>query len=286
MNRRHFIKVGALWTISRRRQNLVGLPPSAGLDAAVTAWAAQVVTNGGAAPTTATKNALNDFVNGCKSDGVWSDLIIFNGIVPDSKIAMNTPLIAGPGLSLYTLDTAGDVLNTNGYVNNGNHATTGVAASAIWSSNTNAGFFVYLSRDRTGGTNIANVFNGVVGSNCDPCFMVGNGYMAMFYRNVFPTLPALGYYYAMRNSTTNQQLFFANSGNAHASIFSDTGSHTDALPPTNVEIMRSFCGGGGDGTFQGGISAIGFCNAISSAKSALLFNRLQTYRTALGGGYI
>src|SRR5579862_3996322 len=58
-----------------------------GYDTRVCTWATRVVANGGAAPSAATEAALNTFVLGMDSTGLWAKMICVNCLVPDSLTA-------------------------------------------------------------------------------------------------------------------------------------------------------------------------------------------------------
>lgn len=252
-------------------------------------WVRRIHLNGGATPSNNTLVAASNFVVGCKADGIWSKIIILNFIAPDSAIAFQTPFLKGPGVDPWPMDATsglGHILDVNGYRNSGNFMDLGASSPGIWASGGDAGFFCYFSRDRDGGTNAGDIFNGIAGNSADPCFMVGIGYVSMFVRYVLYTFPALGYYSFNRYSGTNQVTYFANSTNAHAAVQSDTTNRGTSMSSDHIVLWQSPLGGGGSGTFQGGVSAIGFSTSLSNSDSAALFARLQTLRTALGGGYI
>jgi hypothetical protein len=98
-----------------------------------------------------------------------------------------------------------------------------------------------------------------------------------------------GYYSNQRISNSDHRLFFANSGTPHAQI-----GATDAFGPYNGGVPVPFnmyvgCLNNGGVPIQFAsdrVSFVGVTIGLSAAQSALLFARIQTLRTALGGGFV
>lgn len=260
---------------------------SPGFDPVVTDWAARVVANGGALPSTNTQKALSGFVKGCTLDGIWNKLIFVNAVAPDSLTAFNTPLLVGPTPGLWGFIGSGGTLTIDGWQQNGNGYDTGVNGTTMWSSNFDAATVFYLSRDRNGGTNPGQVFNGMMGSHgAGGILSMGVGYSSMWAFYLPWTFSILGYVCLTRTANNSEVTYMANSTNAHAAVQTDTSVRTDALPSDTIMIGQTPVGGGGTGALQGQWSFTAATKGLSSADSALLYARVQAMRVAIGGGFI
>lgn len=112
-----------------------GPPPVVPLNPAVVNWASRVVTNGGADPSTATKNAMSTFYNALQAAGLDTKMKALCVFVPDSLIAATTPLIVGNGIDPWTnhgfvtADLTVDGLKGDGVAK---YLQTGLVPSAIF----------------------------------------------------------------------------------------------------------------------------------------------------------
>lgn len=261
------------------------------LDGQVVDWTNRAIANGGN-PSITTQRALSDFVLSCKQDGTWSQLIIVNPVAPDDSGSLVTPLLVGNSSGSWSGLTvnagASQILSVNGYINNGNSAPIGCIGTAIWTSSVDASVITYVSQDRNGSNNPGQVFNGMAGD--DACSTgeldVGWGYSSMWAAYLLWSPAALGYSCLTRTSNTNQNTYFANSSTVHGAVQTDSSNRTQPIAAGNIFVWRSPCRGGGNGTFQGGMSFVAFGYGMTSAQSQNLFNNIQRYRRALGGGFI
>lgn len=113
------------------------------IDPLITDWAARVVINGGAAPSTNTKNALNTFYLSLVSEGIASKMKTVNCIVPDNLIAATTPLIKVAGIDPWTnTNYINADLSVNGLLDPENTAqlSTGFSPGVYWPSTENGGY--------------------------------------------------------------------------------------------------------------------------------------------------
>lgn len=262
------------------------------------AWGAQVVTNGGAAPSNATKTAITTFLTSISS--LISRIYHMNIVAPDSFIAMRTPLIATVGSTLWTrlnigTGGTGESLTVNGWLPGGDRNNcqiydTGIVPSTVaaWTNNA-GGAAVYISTNAT--TN--SISNGVLGTydgtryfDIRPDLAGFNTAACFVWDAVAGTSSASdhggGFFLCSRQNNT-ETLYQARSNLAWGSI--GTVNQAGGGQPT------THCYAGGDNYPAGGShgSAVRYsffcwCDGFSSADGQTLFNAVQALRVALGGG--
>ena len=266
--------------------------------AVIADWAARVVTNGGAAPSTATKTALNTFYNGLISAGLSTKFKSINCFVPDNLIASLTPLIVGTGGNdPWTNNgpfTSGD-LTVNGLTGNGSskYLDTGLQPKNIFVY-TNMATTQYLYSVGTGTSPFGSTYQ--VGG--PP--LIQNNVSATGYLLDFPIETAVacrinltfansgGYFCNNRAAANSVEIFRATSAVPHASIGTNTNTCIDYIIPNNrpffiyaVNINTS-----PGQYFNGTISFMSFHDSVTIGQSAILYSLVQTMRQQLGGGYI
>ena len=192
------------------------------------------MTNGGAAPSDATKLALHNFCAGLDTDSLTASMLAVNCIVPDSLIAATTPLIKGPGNDPWTNTNfvAGDltVAGIKGNASN-KYLDTGVNPNTEMTATTSAGVTLYMP-DLAGSAGSAFTESGIISSN-----------LSSDNFGLFPALNSVthwnccgwavggeatavvnlsGYYSGNRIANNDNRIFFANSTNPHGTSRSDT----------------------------------------------------------------
>lgn len=263
--------------------------------ATVVAWAAQVVTNGGAAVSSATKAAMSDFCSGLDAAGLASTLLVANFFVPDNLIAACTPLFRnGHGSALWT--NANFVLadlTVNGLKGNGSNKSLNTGIDMPTTVTTNSTSLIYYKH--TGSTSDGHVMGveGNVGG------VVSIGYTSGDTGEVFrgwsdgarakaanhPT-PKLGYLAGVKSASNRRDIYFANSTTAHSSIANNTTNESTA--PCN-RTLYAFAMNSNLTIFSYTLARVSFMGiglSLSSAQSAALYPLVQAARVALGGGYV
>lgn len=275
-------------TIIRRVVSIRGGSGAPTLDPDVVAWAAQVVTNGGGAPTIATKLAFSTAVTGLKSDGVWSKIVAINLGAPDSLIAFRTPILKGNGNVLWanTNFVSGD-LSVNGLTGNGSdkRLDSQINCGTVFTSSQSCGFAWYAQNSTGVGVDagidtVSSLFT--FASHFSDGNSIGqNGGAGNDLRTA---THGAGYYCDSRVSSTDHRLFFANSTNAHAQIGSTNAtSFTGSLG--NVASCKLFCtDSSGPVLFTSDtLSMFVWHQGFTAVESAQVFSRLDTLRGIIGG---
>jgi len=257
-------------------------------------WATRVVANGGAAPSAATKAAIADFVCGCIADGIYSKFLAVNPIAPDSLIAAYTPLIAGPGLALWTDPSPAHAISItiNGLVGsaaNSSFVRTGVKTTDFTSPQDTAwGLYVYTASNTGYSGGSYNETKGIIGA----AKFGGN---SSWTAGAFPAngisvaSPGNGFYSDIRVAGNDHRLYFFNSLNPHAQIGATdvtawAGVFVDAADGMILFAINDILGSQqllSDDIISFAYWAQGF----TAANSAALAARIQTFRTAVGGGF-
>lgn len=316
MKRRHFLKVGSLWVASpswavNRRRGADGnqvAPPSAGLDPVVTSWSSRVVSNGGAAPSGPYQTAVSNLVAGMKSDGIWSKMYIVNPIVPGATVGVNppssscwsfvTPLLVGAGTDPWKDKSGANpaaTMPSNGQTNitingfQGFNMDTGAFPSNIWASATNLGWSIYLYQFSPGN----NCYSGaddyttphamrLIATNAASVLDCGAQ------SDLNPGSFATGFISVNRSANNSLKVHFANSGVAANTQYTNTT--VDNTDPRAVAFNFWFWGAsnpaGGDLENRNILSFCACHQALSLADFTLFYNRVQAFRTAIGGGYV
>lgn len=266
-------------------------------------WATRVVANGGADPTGAETVALATFWDGLVTDGLDTLMIHINHISPASKIAYTTPFLVGGGNDPWvarcgnnhttTLD-----LTVNGAAGAGGNSITedtGIIDTTAYASDNDGGMVLYVYTQVNEGVYDAGYQNdalttafslvtnsgGLAVANCRSQVV---GAIA-----VAPGGTLQGFWSMQRTANTVFNLYFANSGTAHASVGSSAVGESGAR---QAQAFYAFgvhaidhgavCTGFGNPTKR--FSFYALTKGLSSGQDNNLFNRVQTLRTSLGGG--
>lgn len=258
-----------------------------------TAWAAQVVTNGGTAIPSSNQTAVCHLVNGLVIDGLYSDVLMLGVIDPTSLIGAFTPVIQGAGSTPWLNNSfVGGDLSANGITCRASSSTSMRTAFALssWPSAQSLGFFAYIYHRGAVGYTMgasdggATIYAAFVSEFTDHNSYFYNGAVPGNVITVNPS-PGDGYFSDQRVSSTDHRAYWANGSNAHAQI-----GATDTTSWTGTQSNNPFWIGCGDFIFNGccndTISAVGFTNGLSAARDALLFARIQAYLVERGGGFV
>jgi hypothetical protein len=264
------------------RQRFAGVTHTRGQN-----WARRVVANGGAAPSTATINAIDTFLNTLESAGLLSKIDTMCVFVPDNFIAASTPVWRRWGDDPWTNVGFGDgdisIKGITGKLNC--RLNTGLDHIYGLRQGINTSFVMYLSE--------------VTGNSC----LSGHGTTAYQFilntgtpNNTFiwdSPYPAgrilvtdsrvkAGFWHGVRSATNSSKLYHARSDLAHVELGSSSSTVT-AL--TSTFIMP--CVGRNDSELlRGSLSVAAYCQALNATESEVFYNAMQTLRQTLGGGYV
>jgi hypothetical protein len=251
-----------------------------------TGWEARVIANGGADPSAGTLSSVDTYWNGLVTDSVDTNIAVLGIYVPDNLIATITPLVKGNGSDPWGNNNfvSGD-LTVNGLTGNGStkYLNTGLSGSGLPATQTSFAVYLYT----TGGAAVVDI--GVV-SGTGAHWLGRDNYWRNgdpINNDIQPTPPGNGFYCDVRTSSTDHRVFFASSGSGFAQLGStDTAALSLASPSQNFFVHCYSDQSGGAQAFSAyTIScAVVFTN-FTSAKAQLFYNRTQTLRASLGGGY-
>lgn len=268
-----------------------------GIDPVVRDYVARVLASG-ASITDIQTRAHDTFVKTLKKNGVWNKMIVVNTLPNLGAIASTTiPLLVGPS------SWQNGPVGTNAYVNTdmtndglqggGNKfLNVGCTPAQMWSSAANIGFseyvFTYAGNSNwsemgcTGGGNILQFFAGIgTGAVEFDCLNNGNDVVST-------TSPQIGGFYSgNRISATDCRIYFANSTNSFAQKgTTNTNTQTGTLTGlVNIWAMGTNNSGPLFGSSRK-VSFLAWHQGLSSSECNLLFQAVQTFRTALGGGAV
>lgn len=252
-------------------------------------WAARVITNGGASLSSGSMIATNTLVSALVAASLDSGKIIsMILLVPDNLIASITPLYKAAGSDPWTNHNlvAGD-LNTNGLV--GDAATkyldSGFNCNTSWASGNNA-LFVYASAI---GASPGHLFctTGAASTN-DGLYVDGTPGVSTGYNSqtvaTSGTQFGPGFYVGSRTTANRMDLYFAKSTTAWSSI-GNSVSGAGALSSHNLYLLARDSSDTPASFSNSRVSIAGMASGLSSAEGQALFNAVQAFRTALGGGF-
>lgn len=256
---------------------------------------------------TTSVNALDAFVKGMRSDGIWAKMIEINcvlnvaGAASPLDVAMALLLI-GPNLAPvagYRWLRANFVLadlTVNGLKGNGvnSSANTNLVPSVTFPGVNNVGLTVYCTQM----TNSSVIDFGAVSSDSAnalfvlvnfgtnqfeaTCWAAGGG------DGILIAAPNLnGFYSFSRNAANDVRAYFANSTNAFAQIGSNNVL-TGTIFGTHQLIAWAALSAAGAiiNNTDRRLSFIAAHQGMTSIETKSLFNRVQALRTALGGGFV
>lgn len=274
-------------------------------DADVANWATRVVSNGGAAPSTATKAAMSTFVTSLKSAGLWTKMYILNVIAPDNLTAARTPLVVGAGSDPWGNNggnlVAGD-LTINGLAGNGSNKwlNTGWNENVPNATDPIFGMTIYNTTSNANANESEIGIAPTVSSNDILWIAVNNGagltsgIMPLGGNNVFVSVAGgatwTGYTSVNRSSTTNLVMYKANSTNAHAQVSSNATTPTAYAAMSALPLFVLAANGPTLGTPNNPsskrLSFAAIHQPLSLSDSASFYNAIQALRTAFGGGFV
>ncbi len=283
-------------------------------DSRATAWSTQVVVNGGVAPSESTVNALCNFLVALDSAGIYTKMYLLNIFASDSLVAALTPvqcvttltpvsLWINHGFVLGDLSVAG--LKGDGvakYLDTGFNMTASNIIGDPGFTENSLGLTVYVSVQPDEAKQTVGAQNTLAQAGADfslypnssgtPFFASYNDGVALITGSAMPSHTTAGYSSGSRTAINLATLYFANSGNAHASKGTTAGAPGAAAGNvpfyvfnTNVYNGSFFAPAAGQYS-SARLSFVGFHKGLTATESLAFFNAIQTLRTALGGGFV
>ena len=258
-------------------------------------WAARVVANGGAAPSETTLNALDVFWDALVAAGIDSKMKVVNIYAPDSLIACSTPYLVGTGSDPWTNigPFTSSELTVDGLKGNGTSMAwnTGVLLETEFPAPSNShGYTLYtfdaLNQDkRDGGATdsggVEQLHHLALSSTLLNYSTPSGTNVVSIANNLFA-----GYVCMMRVSSTDLEVYRANSGTAHALLGSYSGAKVGTLPAVRPFYVH---GSNNVGTLafpcSRRLSFMALHTHLTSGQSSDFFDAVQQLRTDLGGGY-
>lgn len=264
------------------------------LNSVVAAWANQVVTNGGAAPSSSTKSALSTFWNTIQSNSLDSLMIAVVPLVPDNLIAAITPLYNTAGNNPWTNHNfvAGD-LTINGLVGNAStkFLDTGIVPSTVATAPNLLGGTIYISagnsstQEDMAAEHSPNFFRiaAFFTTNGQMCIIGGASIISPVVNNY------AGFMSCNRTANNACATYTANSGLPFSNVASN-GTTVDNVAVDNLDTIYAF-GANLNGTglnlpSSRRYSFFALHKPLSSAQAQIFYNAIQALRTALGGGFV
>jgi hypothetical protein len=269
------------------------------LNALATAWAAQVVTNGGAAPSGGSVSALSDFCDALDAASLTSKMVAVNCFAPDSLTAALTPVIHNFGYVLWDnasnafgpADITVNGLQADGAVHS-KHLLTGIIPSACV-TDSSASIIHYCTE--AGSTISARMgaadANGALRFAWYNAAGLGDYFCCLDSADQFGTGNTAGYFlgYICGSKTTSsiRNIYKANSTTPHSSAGSNNAA--DAKTPPAIELYCFVSNENGTfssaNCYPGTLSFVAVATGLSAADSLALYNAVQAMRVALGGGW-
>lgn len=265
-----------------------------------TKWAAQVVTNGGAAPAAATQSALTTFADALIKAQVWFQKIIaLNFFAPDNLIASLTPIYPrGSGNNPWTNTgpfVAGD-LTVDGLKSDGNkYLQTGINPFPATGTQL-LSLSVYVKElgalpdgAHMGSADNVTFINSIAVAG-------GRNALGSFFHCCYDTAGAgevlggdtgfLGFACGSRVALNDARIFHGNSTTPFAQTGPTNSNVITARTNTNLLwVFRLNCASSLLPT-KARLSFVHFGLSLTSAQAQSLFNAVQALRVALGGGYV
>lgn len=269
------------------------------------AWVAAIIANGGIAPSMTTQCAVDALYNGLATDGIDVKMGYVLPMVPDSLTAALTPLYRagnnGNALAVNHGFVLAD-LTVNGLKGDGatKYIDTGVLPAGLPYTDGTIGLAAYISVNpgesvldlgmqgnpaasevglypaRANGTGFGAICNETAGS----------GLLTAALPNSFA-----GYQAVYRTTTTRFDYYYASSTQAHSNAGTDlnNGGSGAAIGAFSLFVFNE--NNKGTGPFAGQYSSKthsfdAVTLDLSAAQSQMFYNRIQTFRKALGGGFV
>lgn len=255
-------------------------------------WADRVVLNGASYPSDNSKVSITSFLNGLITDGTYLSTAALLLYPTDSLIAATTPvtqiLAAGSDPWVNHNFVTGD-LTVNGLKGNTTtkYLDSGIVASTSLTANNTALFSYAINIGTASGVDIGSTVTGNTGDILLISDLTGTTYSDQYNATagagrVSTATHTAGYYCGSRTSSSSHNIYYAKTGTAHSSIASSATSG-GGLPGFSIFAFVEN-NNGTPAVFSDITSgASGIALGLTSGQSSSLYNRLVTFRTAMGG---
>lgn len=250
---------------------------------------AENVNNAGVTVSSNTIWAVDQFWNGMITDSLDTKMYSVNCFVPDSFIACSTPLLQPSGRAylwvnngFLTTDTDINGITARGYYD------TLVSDSVDIASVSDISYSQYFY-SVVNGSGLQGIITG--DSNDGLMLQPNRSGNAQWYDygpanggagNLHAAAPGNGYFCGTRTASNADAFYFANSGSAHAALATGSSATTYAAVGLNVYVYRL---NGLALGIAGTSSYVSIGKGLTSTESSNQYNRVQTLRTVLGGGF-
>lgn len=253
-------------------------------------WITRVVANGGVNPTLTERRAANTFDLALVSAVVDSKLVSIVLFIQSSVIGAITPLYHLKGSDPWSNQGpfVGADLSVNGLKGDGTKYLNTVITPSVDLTVNSTCWFLYESVAQS---NVGELFGASGGAQLDALLPndVNNGVATNYYsQNQLVTTPPIltGFYLGSRVSNTDQRLYFANSANAWAQVgATQAGAGAGLCAQTLTAFALNAAGTPGNKS-NGALSICGVASGLTSGQGQSLFNAVDAFRIALGGGRV
>lgn len=250
--------------------------------------------NGGAVSST-NLASLDGLLTSITSAGLLSKVIALNCLTPDNIVAATWPFIgiagAQPAAKWTNHNFAGAELTINGLLGaNNKYLDSGLQDSTVFPAVSNCGISVYVHTDVSeaayaGALLVTDLTTGLlVRSN-----LAGSAAFHSYDGGITGATIGAGFYSGNRTGANATALYAANSGTAFAAIATGVNATTKPFQACNLYFFGNNTGN--NTPFAGlyttrRISVVVVHQALTSSEAQSLFNSVQAYLVARGGGYV
>lgn len=256
--------------------------------------------NNGGPVSSANLAALDGLYTALNSASLLSKVIALNCLTPDNIVAAMWPFIGVAGAQPSAKWTnsnfvIGD-LTINGLKGDGTTKSinTGINLSTALAGINSSAFMVYVSTNVVEVAFQMGIYNGaadngialVLGQAATDNAFIGS---ATQVASSNPVVHGAGYYCASRTSSTSLELYFANSGNAHASIATQAGANAKTFSnDSHFLVFADYDPNSATTSLWSAkrMSCVAVFSGLTAADSLASFTALQAYLVARGGGSV
>lgn len=252
-------------------------------------WSNQVVTNGGAAPSSGSKSAVSTFWTSLISAGIHTKMISVVVMAPDNLIAAITPITKTAGNTPWTnMGFLSGDLTVNGLISDGTkYLKSGVIPASDYAGDNSAGLTYYRpvsTAEQKIGCGTAN-------------FILAMDYISLVIFDCWNAvggrliggMPAeAGFISGNRTNATSAAVYRASSIAAFSSVLSSTTQSsigTRANAPLEIYAFSTNSGGVASDVVTTRHSFFAIHTGLSAAEAQAFYNAIQALRVAFGGGY-
>ncbi len=261
-------------------------------------WAAQVVSNGGSAPSAQQKAGVCYFCNALEAATLDSDMINIIINMPGNKIASLTPIyntlpVTTPWATIGTW-TDGN-FGVNGWTAQAPNSVFSTGLKPNQLSSTSHGFTMYCYDPVSSSNTMTDLGSFDDNINYESCYInLGNStswndyYGGSSDGQISGTAPNVGGYYSFNRTASNAfAIYFANSTNPHAAIATKATAGGSANNVVMYHMTLNDLGFNSGGIDRARIySIVGAHTGLSSSQSAAFYAICQAALPLIGVGVV